>query len=122
MTEKKLADWHDIVVAYKSNFGEGTYTEQLDLYGGCSFDDIRNQLDRIQESYGDHFDSFRIDTRRELLFGDSDPTTRYVAQGWREETDEEFAARIDLDKQRREAAEARERAEYERLAKKFDDK
>lgn len=39
--------------------------------------------------------------------------------GWREETDEEFAARHEQTQKQAQAREARERKEFERLATKF---
>ena len=50
---------------------------------------------------------------------DSSPSPRFNIKRDREETDDEFAARVAREKADTEAREAKERAEYERLQAKF---
>jgi hypothetical protein len=86
------------------------------------FADLRVEFDSIEREYGDTHSEFRLDKEVESgWYGDSD-TTHYYVYGWRLETDKEFAARCATQVKHDTQIADRERAEYERLAKKFGSK
>ena len=86
------------------------------------FADLRADLDSIEREYGDTHSEFRIDKEVESgWYGDHDSVYYYV-YGWRHETDKEFEARCATQVKHDTQIADRERAEYERLAKKFGSK
>jgi hypothetical protein len=87
-----------------------------------SFADLRADLDSIESEYGDTHSKFRIETEVESgWYGDSD-TTHYYVYGCREETHKEFTARCAAQEKHNTQVADRERAEYNRLSKKFGSK
>jgi hypothetical protein len=86
------------------------------------FADLRADLDSIEREYGDTHSEFRIDKEVESgWYGDHDSVYYYV-YGWRHETEKEFEARCVVQERHDTQIVDRERAEYERLAKKFGSK
>jgi hypothetical protein len=83
------------------------------------FESLRADLDSIEREYGDTHSKFKIQTEVESgWYGDRD-TTHYYVYSWRLETDEEFEARCTAQENRAAQDVNRERAEYDRLSKKF---
>ena len=77
-------------------------------------------LERVQAMIQEHGPDARLDYNRNFYYDyDNDPTPRYELHVVREETDDEFKVRMfeqaEYDRRREEA----EKAEFERLSKKF---
>ena len=112
----KLTGWYPVQWYDKKNCA---YPVQMsELRHGIEFNDLRSEMDRIQAEYGDKFEKFNIERVTKYGYG-NDEWDEYHVQGWREETDDEFAARVGEVAAREAQIEARERAEFERLKKKF---
>ena len=107
--------WHYV----EDSSGKQKWKTTVDLdWDGMTFDDLVAEMDRIKEEFGSQFDKFKLVSEEEHLPYD-EPRMKTFIKGWRKETDEEFQARIDADAQLKALLESRERAEFERLAKKF---
>jgi hypothetical protein len=86
------------------------------------FADLRAELDSIEREYGDTHSEFRIDKEVESgWYGDHDSVYYYV-YGWRLETEKEFEARCAVQERYDTQIADRERAEFDRLSKKFGSK
>lgn len=99
-----------------------TWDMSLDLtYGGMSFGELRDEMERVEREYGDQFEKFKIEVELEYepYSCNDEKYARTYVLGWRKETDEEYEARLAKAAEIQAAREARERAEFERLAKKF---
>jgi hypothetical protein len=111
---KRIEGWHKVFIP-NSNVG-------VTIYPDTSFEELRADLDSIENEYGETHDKFKIDVTTEYgRHGDSD-TTHYYVYGWRYETNTELELRRQAQKIRDSEVVDRERKEYERLAKKFDKK
>lgn len=120
-TEHRLVDWHFVTfVAGKRQDGPAL-KESFDLkYGGMTFSEIRDEMQRIEQEYGDQFTEFKIEVDTDYdVVGDQIVTTFVL--GLREETDEEYKARLDQEMQVIQAREQRERQLLEQLKKKYGD-
>jgi hypothetical protein len=87
-----------------------------------SFDSLRADLDSIESNYGDTHSKFKIEKDIDYGYPGETDHTYYYVYGWRHETDEEFTARCAAQEKRDAQDVDRERAEYDRLAKKFGSK
>jgi hypothetical protein len=87
-----------------------------------SFEDLRSRLDYIEREYGDTHSKFRGEEDIDYGYPGESDTTHYYVYGWRLETDKEFDARCATQVKHETQIADRERAEYERLAKKFGSK
>lgn len=115
--EDKIVGWFR--VEWKDKKGN-SYPEQFDgIRDGMSFEDVRARLAEIEEKYGKEFEKFKIE--RETKHGYYEDTwDEYHVWGWREETDAELKARLDTAAKMEAEKAAREKAEFERLKKKFE--
>lgn len=112
----KLVGWYPVQWYDNKN---RAYSEQMsDIRHDVEFDDLKKRMDEIQAEYGDKFEKFKIERVTQYGYG-NDEWDEYHIRGWREETDEEFAARVGEVAAREAQQEARELAEFERLKKKF---
>jgi hypothetical protein len=94
----------------------------LDLqYGGMEFDQLREELARIEQEHGDEFEKFSLEVEMEADPYEDREWPRCYVRGWRKENDAEYQARLDEDAQRKARQEAWERQQYEALKKKFDE-
>jgi hypothetical protein len=122
---ERLEGWHKLTETAGQGKRALTYNITLDLqYGGMSFGDIRNELERIERQFGKEFEKFKVEVEMEpepYSYDDKEYARTYF-YGWRKETDEEYNARLAKAAEMEAAREARERVEFERLAKKFADK
>lgn len=125
--EKKMPprrhQWYKIQESSGQGHRKITWNITLDnLQCGINFSDLRSEMDRIEATYGQEFEAFRIEPENEYGYGDAHPHQVYYVEGLRWETDEEYQTRLtkaqDLEKARLE----QRRKEYERLAKEFGDK
>lgn len=120
---RRLEGWYRL----QESAGKGKTLRQFDMtidlmYSGRSFYDIQADMERIRADYGAEFTDFKFESEMESYpYEEGEHVVTYV-YGYRKETDAEYetrlaeAAKIDADR------EARERAEFERLAAKFADR
>ena len=101
--------WHKVFLE-NSNHG-------VTIYPNTSFEELRADLDSIENEYGETHDKFKIDVTTES--GRYSDTTHYYVYGWRYETYTEIELRRQAQKIHDSEVVDREREEYERLAKKF---
>ena len=118
----RLEGWYRL----KESGGKGTMRREwdvtVDIQYGKTFADLRDEMERIERTYGEDFEKFKFETEREQYrYEEGDYIVTYV-YGWRKETDEEYAERLNQAAKMEADREARERAEFERLARKFADK
>lgn len=114
--DEKLIGWYP--VCWKDKKGN-QHDEQLsDIRYDIEFSALRDEMDRIEAEYGTQFEKFKVERVTKYGYGD-DQWDEYRVRGWRQETDEEFAARVGEAAARVAQQEARELAEFERLKKKF---
>lgn len=120
MSEERRYIWERLGRNYMSFSRMVWIGEELDIrFGYTDFSSIRERLQEIEDTYGDRYDAFRVCEEQYYDYGDTTPSTKYVIEGGRLETDEEVSARIAAEKQRVAEREQREREEYERLSQKF---
>lgn len=112
----KRQSWHKVKECIKPG---RYYTETLDIkYGGMTFEQIRQQLDEIEKQYGDQFENFKVEMEKEWELGDEIIVANI--KGFRSETDEEYAARLDKKKKLEEEQEKRDKKTYELLKQKYE--
>lgn len=119
----RLKRWFPVGKNYTSFGGtERFIQENIDSlkYGGMSFKNLRARLDEIEEEYGGEFEDLTVEVDTRSDFGDE--IISVLVSGRRYETDKEYADRKKEASDVKAAAEARERQEYERLARKFREK
>jgi len=116
--EPKLADWH--FVTWTSKRGD-QIKEDFNLeYGGMTFNDLREEMDRIEKEYGDQYSDFKIEVDTDYdIVGDEIITTFVL--GYREETDEEYQERMEIYRQAAEQKRQRELALLETLKERYGD-
>lgn len=86
----------------------------------CSFADLRKRVDEWIDQYGENA---RLAWDAHFYYDyDSNPSPRFNIMCDREETDEEIAIRVAKERQDKDLAEERDRAEFKRLQKKFQEK
>jgi hypothetical protein len=108
--------WYRISVPINK---QKSFNQYIEIQYGITFEDLREQMDRIEEEHGDQFEQLRIEPETHFeQYSDAEYTTYYV-EGYREETDEEFEAILQAARDRQAEQEARDRKQYETLAKKF---
>lgn len=96
----------------------------IDLqYGSMEFDQLREELARIEQEHGAEFEKFSLEVEMEADPYEDPYDVRerphcYV-RGWRKENDAEYQARLDEDAQRKARQDAWERQQYDALKKKF---
>jgi hypothetical protein len=103
-------------------FIKGSTKHGVTIDPDVSFADLRSDLESIESEYGDTHSKFRGEKDIDYGYPGESDTTHYYVYGWRKETDKEFAARCAAQEKQDTQAVDRERAEYERLAKKFGSK
>ena len=106
---KRIEGWHKVFIP-NSNVG-------VTICPDTSFEELRADLDSIENEYGETHDKFKIDVTTES--GRYSDTTHYYVYGWRYETYTEIELRRQAQKIHDSEVVDREREEYERLAKKF---
>lgn len=119
----RLEGWYRL----KGTYGKGAKTRSYDLtvdfmYADMTFGRIRDEMETIERDHGAEFEKFKFESGMESYRYDEGETVVTHVYGWRKENDEEYAARMNKAAELEAAREARERAEFERLAKKFADK
>ena len=119
----RLEGWYHVTETY----GKGTKARTMNLtidfmYAEMTFGRIRDEMEAIEREHGAEFEKFKFESEMESYpYEEREHLVTYV-YGWRKENDEEYAARMNKAAEMEAAREARERAEFERLAKKFADK
>ena len=85
------------------------------------FEGTLGQLrDRIEGSIREHGENARLDWQPTFYYPyDNEPSPRFEILVEQEETDEEYEKRMEKSRADNAVREARERAEFERLAKKY---
>lgn len=98
------------------------YGAKVSFYPESDVADIAKRMADIQKTYGDTFDNLRFVEERDCgcYSYDCGCSPSYVLYGSRLELDIEYDYRIDNERKAKEQKEARERAQYEALKKKFD--
>jgi hypothetical protein len=115
---KKLEGWHRVTESGGRKGLEKTWNVSFhNISCGIEFSEVRKRLNEIEKDHGDKFTKFKIESVDENDY-DGIITTTHV-YGWRFETDEEFADRIQQIKDREEYNLAREQSEFRRLSEKF---
>jgi hypothetical protein len=118
----RLEGWRRVQESAGQGAKRRTWDLRLDLqYSGMTFGEIRNELERIEREFGKEFEKFKVEVEMEpepYSYDDKEYARAYV-YGWRKETDEEYEARLAKAAALEAESEARERAMFERLAKKF---
>lgn len=81
---------------------------------------LQSTLERIQELIAEHGPEARLDYNKYFYYEyDNEPTPQYEVIIQREETKEEEKARMAKEREIKSSQEARDKAEFERLSKKF---
>ena len=117
-TPERREGWYRVQYSYHS-FGKDFVGDINIDVSGYSFDELRAEMKRIESEYKDQGTRFKIE--HETFYHPYDPveTSDHFVYVWREETDNEYQARLDEIKKREESRAEHERKEYERLSKKF---
>lgn len=114
--------WYHVKESYGKGRHRGEFKITVDLqYGGMEFDRFREELDQIEKDHSDQFERFKIELEMEADPYEDREWARVYVYGWREETDEEYQARLDEAARLEALREARERQQYESLKKKFEE-
>lgn len=95
----------------------------IDLeFSSMTFDDLRERMVAIEAEHGAAHSDFKVECEREHYRYEDGDYLVFRVYGYRSETDAEYQDRLDQLARQEEIREARERAEFERLAKKFANK
>jgi hypothetical protein len=113
--------WYKLQYSYHS-FGKDFVSNVTVDVSGYLFDNLCAEMKRIESEYKDQGEKFKIE--HETFYHPYDPveSSDHFVYVWRKENDEEFAARCATQVKHETQMVDRERAEYERLAKKFGSK
>ena len=106
---KKMKKWFNVY--YNNDCSDFPLT--IDVFPHMSFDYFKEQIEYFETNYGDIFEKFEL--------GEIEDGVAYV-KGYREETDEEFVARVNSVKVLEDDEEKRAREMYETLKERFEGK
>jgi len=121
-SKKKLYKWYRVQESGGPFDQKMTWDIKIDIQYGMSFEELRREMTQIEEDHGGDFDEFRIEPREEYDWGDEHPRKVYYVEGLREETDEEYEARIKEFERAEAAMLERRREQFEALQKEFGNK
>ena len=119
---KREEGWYPVTNEFTSMGKTTTIQENISGIdrGGITFDDLRRQLKDIEKEHGDQYEKFKVQLDERYGFYD-DIEISYNVYGYRKETDEEYNERVDEFEARQKALADNDRAQYERLKKRFGD-
>ena len=83
-----------------------------------SIQDVIDNLKKVQDEYGQEYENITVELDTCTDYYDSTETT-IVVQGFREETDDEFTARLVKESKAKALSESSEKQLFKRLLKKY---
>jgi hypothetical protein len=112
-----------IPVNKKDSFGRQyiMYKGRESVYVENKLESLIEDLKRIQKVYGKDYTNLELQTERDCgCYSDCGCSPSYVVYGNRLESDVEYADRIEREEKYNKASEEKERADYEKLKKKYE--